>query len=470
MKKAVLAFYALFVAAGLCCAQNGAGRYAGYWNGVLAVGGQSIKMEFEIIEQQGKLAGKMNAQGVRGIPVEVTLGEQGIELQIKQLGMKYSGVDMGSSIMGTFEQHGITAPMALYKGKLQVVRPQTPKAPFPYRSEEVVFANAAEGATLSGTMTYPVGYENMKAKNVPVVVMVTGSGTQNRDEEIFDHKPFAVIADWLARNGIASLRYDDRGAGGSSKPVEGATSENNAGDARAAVEWVRGLKKFGKVGVLGHSEGGTIALMLAGERIPDFIISLAGVATPGEDCIVWQNVVTLQAKGVPEQMAQDYGKALRGIYTERTRRFRESVSGVDSLARLQGGAISQAKEFVRELCAGEGLELPPQFVANLEAVASSKSVWLDWFVSYNPAEAIGKIKCPVMAVNGSLDMQVPAQANLGVLEKLLPAGGKHLVKEYPQLNHLFQVCTRENSLQYGEIEQTIAPQVLEDIVSWIREL
>ena len=145
MKKAVLAFYALFVAAGLCCAQNGAGRYAGYWNGVLAVGGQSIKMEFEIMEQQGRLAGKMNAQGVRGIPVEVTLGEQGIELQVKQLGMKYSGVDMGSSIMGTFEQHGITAPMALYKGKLQVVRPQTPKAPFPYRSEEVVFANAAEG-------------------------------------------------------------------------------------------------------------------------------------------------------------------------------------------------------------------------------------------------------------------------------------------------------------------------------------
>ena len=185
---------------------------------------------------------------------------------------------------------------------------------------------------------------------------------------------------------------------------------------------------------------------------------------------MWQNVVTLQAKGVPEQMALDYGKALRGIYAERTRRFRESVSGGDSLARLQGGAIPQAKEFVRELCAGEGLELPPQFVANLEAVASSKSVWLDWFVTYNPAKAIGKIKCPVMAVNGSYDMQVPAQANLGVLEKLLPAGGKHLVKEYPQLNHLFQVCTRENSLQYGEIEQTIAPQVLEDMVSWLKGL
>ena len=470
MKKAVLAFYALFVAAGLCCAQNGAGCYAGYWNGVLSVGGQSIKMEFEILELQEGVVGKMNAQGVKGIPVEVSAGENGLELQVKQLGMKYSGVKMGNGIMGTFEQHGITAPLILYPGKLEVNRPQTPKAPYPYKTEEVSFANAAEGATLTGTITYPVGYETMKAKNVPVVVMVTGSGTQNRDEEIFDHKPFAVIADWLARNGIASLRYDDRGAGGSSKPVEGATSENNAGDAKAAVAFVKGLKRFGKVGVLGHSEGGTIALMLAGERLPDFIISLAGVATQGVDCIVWQNVVTLEGSGVPQQMAQDYGKALRGIYAERIKRFRESVSSSEASVRLQGGAIPQAKEFIGKLCVDEGLKLPPQFVANLEAVASSKSLWLDWFVWYNPAETVGKIKCPVMALNGSYDMQVPAEANLGVLRELLPANGKHLVKEYPQLNHLLQKCTRETSLKYGDIEETISQEVLEDIVQWIGSL
>ena len=464
-------FLAVFILCfGAVWAQEAAGVYKGFWNGVLSVGGQSIKMEFEILEQQEKVVGKMSAQGVKGIPVEVSVGETGMQLQVKQLGMKYSGVKMGNNIMGTFEQHGITAPLVLFPGKLEVSRPQTPVAPYPYRTEEVSFANAAEGATLTGTITYPVGYEKMKSRDVPVVVMVTGSGTQNRDEEIFDHKPFAVIADFLARNGIASLRYDDRGAGGSSKPVEGATSENNAGDARSAVTFVNGLKKFGKVGVLGHSEGGTIALMLAGERIPDFIISLAGVATRGVDCIVWQNLAQMELHGFPEQMTKDYGKALEGIYSERTRRFRESVSSRDASVKMQGGAIPQAKEFVGNLCAKEGLKLPPQFVANLESVASSKSLWLDWFVAYNPEGAIGKIKCPVMAVNGSYDMQVPAEANLGVLRKLLPAGGKYLIKEYPELNHLFQKCTRETSLKYGEIEETISPQVLEDIVKWIESL
>ena len=469
MKRVLfLAFFILSV--GAVWAQSGAGVYKGFWNGVLSVGGQSIKMEFEILEQHENVVGKMSAQGVKGIPVEVSVGEKGMELQVKQLGMKYSGVKMGNNIMGTFEQHGITAPLVLFPGRLEVSRPQTPVVPYPYRTEEVSFANVAEGATLTGTITYPVGYEKMKYKDIPVVVMVTGSGTQNRDEEIFDHKPFAVIADWLARNGIASLRYDDRGAGGSSKPVEGATSENNASDAKSAVAFVRGLKKFGKVGVLGHSEGGTIALMLAGERIPDFIISLAGVATQGVDCIVWQNMAQMELHGIPEQMTKDYGKALEGIYSERTRRFRESASSSDASVKMQGGAIPQAKEFVVNLCAKEGLELPPQFVANLEAVASSKSLWLDWFVAYDPAEAVGKIKCPVMAVNGSYDMQVPAEANLGVLRKLLPAGGKHLVKEYPELNHLFQKCTKETSLKYEDIEETISPQVLEDIVQWVKGL
>ena len=468
--KRVLFLTVFILSVGAVWAQSGAGVYKGFWNGVLSVGGKNIKIEFEILEQQEKVVGKMSAQGVKGIPVEVVVGESGMEMQVEQLGMKYSGVKMGNNIMGTFEQHGVSAPLVLFPGKREINRPQTPKAPYPYNTEEVSFANAAEGATLTGTITYPVGYEKMKAKNVPVVVMVTGSGTQNRDEEIFDHKPFAVIADWLARNGIASLRYDDRGAGGSSRPVEGATSENNAADAKSAVAFVKGLKTFGKVGVLGHSEGGTIALMLAGERIPDFIVSLAGVATRGVDCIVWQNMAQMELHGIPEQMTKDYGKALEGIYAERTRRFRESVSSSDASVRLQGGAISQAKEFVGKLCADEGLKLPPQFVSNLEAVASSKSLWLDWFVAYNPEEAVGKIKCPVMAVNGSYDMQVPSEDNLGVLRKLLPAGGKHFIKEYPELNHLFQHCTRETSLSYEEIEETISLEVLEDIVKWIGSL
>ena len=445
-----------------------AGSFAGWWNGVLSVAGQNIKMEFEIEEKDGALQGKMNAQGVKGIPVEVAVEGGAVTLQVKQLGMKYIGMKMGSSVMGTFEQHGLTAPLILYPGKFPVNRPQTPKGPFPYQTEEIIIENTAEDSRLAGTLTYPVTAEKVPTgtssqwAKIPVVVMVTGSGTQNRDEEVFEHKPFAVIADWLARNGIASLRYDDRGAGGSTGPLEGITTENNAADARAAVEVVRSLTKFGKVGVLGHSEGGTIALMLAGEGVTDFIISMAGVATPGKECIIWQNEAILQLKGAPEEMAKAYGKLLDGIYTRKIALYAQDPQN--------GGAIPQPQQFVKEFCAEEGISLPDNLLVNAATVASLPNPWMTWMVGYDPAGAIGKIKCPVMAINGSLDMQVPAQANLEALRKLLPANSKHLVKEYPSLNHLFQNCTEQTSLQYEEIEETISNEVLDDIAKWILSL
>ncbi len=352
----------------------------------------------------------------------------------------------------------------------QPQRPQTPVEPFPYATEEVVFENAAEGASLAGTLTYPLGYEGMKLRKVPVVVMVTGSGIQNRDEEAFGHRPFAVIADWLARNGIASLRYDDRGTGGSKGPLVGLTTENFASDAQAAVEYLRGLKEFGKTGVLGHSEGGTIAIMLAGEKVPDFIVSLAGVATRGVDCIVWQNEALLHQQGAPKEWADNYGKALRRVYAERISRFNRSLlSDIDSV-RLRGGAVPDAQHFVQQMCRRDSISLPLNFMLNLALVASKENLWLDWFVAYDPAGTIGKIKCPVMAINGSLDMQVPAQANLGVMRNMLPGNKKNFIKEYPDKNHLFQSCTKENSLQYAKIDETISEDVLEEIAEWIRGL
>ena len=294
MRKITLFITLLLLQAGVLFGQSVAGRFHGNWNGEISVGAQKIKMEFEILEKDGAPVGRMSAQGVKGIPVAVEINGDSLQLQVKQLGLKIDGVLQGTEIRGTFFQNGFTTAMVLKQGKVELKRPQTPKVPFPYKSEEVTFENRAEGAVLSGTLTFPVGYENMKQRKVPVVVMVTGSGTQNRDEEIFGHKPFAVIADWLARNGIASLRYDDRGAGKSTGEVATATTRNNANDARCGVEYIRSLKKFGKVGVLGHSEGGTIALMLAGEQVPDFIVSMAGVATSGLDCIVWQNLAQLE--------------------------------------------------------------------------------------------------------------------------------------------------------------------------------
>lgn len=467
MRKLLILSLVFFSAVTVAFAQSGAGKFKGFWNCGIVAGGQTIRMEFEILEQDGVPVGKMNAQGAKGIPVAVKIDGDALQITSQQLGMDIKGFLMGGKVMGTFSQRGFETGVMLLPGKIERNRPQTPKGPFEYEAEEVAFENKAEGALLSGTLTYPVGYEGMKPKNVPVVVMVTGSGTQNRDEEVFGHKPFAVIADWLARNGIASLRYDDRGAGKSTGEVKTATSRNNANDARCGVEFVRSLRKFGKVGVLGHSEGGTIALMLAGEQVPDFIVSMAGVATSGMECIIWQNLAQMELQKIPEQMRNDYGKALEGIYTERIRLYRENTA--DS-TKSNGGAIPLPDKFIQDLCINEGISLPQPFIANLVAVASTQSPWLDWFVGYSPQEVVGKIKCPVMAINGELDMQVPAQANLDLLRNLLPDKGKNLIKEYPGKNHLFQNCTRASSLQYEEIEETISQDVLEDIVWWINSL
>jgi len=467
MRKITLFLTLLLLQAGVLFGQSVAGRFHGNWNGEIAVGSQKIRMEFEILEKDGAPVGKMSAQGVKGIPMAVEINGDSLQLQVKQLGLRIDGVLQGTEIRGTFFQNGFTTAMVLKQGKVELKRPQTPKVPFPYKTEEVTFENRAEGAVLSGTLTFPVGYENMKQRKVPVVVMVTGSGTQNRDEEIFGHKPFAVIADWLARNGIASLRYDDRGAGKSTGEVATATTRNNANDARCGVEYIRSLKKFGKVGVLGHSEGGTIALMLAGEQVPDFIVSMAGVATSGLDCIVWQNLAQLEQQGVPEQMRNDYGRALEGIYTERIRLFKENTA--DS-TRSRGGAIPQAQQFVQDMCSKGNISLPMGMLLNLVKVASTASPWLDWFVGYSPEETVGKIKCPVMAINGEKDMQVPAQANLDLLRSLLPDSGKNLIKGYPGKNHLFQNCSTGSVNEYESIEETISQDVLEDIAGWINSL
>ena len=246
-----------------------------------------------------------------------------------------------------------------------------------------------------------------------------------------------------------------------------ATTRNNANDARCGVEYIRSLKKFGKVGVLGHSEGGTIALMLAGEQVPDFIISMAGVATSGLDCIVWQNLAQMEQQGVPQQMRNDYGRALEGIYAERIRLFKENTA--DS-TRSRGGAIPQAQQFVQDMCSKGNISLPMGMLLNLVKVASTASPWLDWFVGYSPEETVGKIKCPVMAINGEKNMQVPVQANLDLLRNLLPDNGKNLIKGYPGKNHLFQNCSTGSVNEYESIEETISQDVLEDIAGWINSL
>lgn len=344
--------------------------------------------------------------------------------------------------------------MNLKQGKSLLKRPQTPNAPYAYKTEEVLFSNEAEGALLSGTLTYPINYNASSKKQTPVVLMVTGSGGQDRNEEIFGHKPFLVIADYLARHGIASLRYDDRGIGKSTGPTLGTTTHNNLADAKAGISYLRKLNKFGKVGIIGHSEGGTIAFMLGAEKSVDFLVSLAGSAANGIDVIVGQNEAMMRQQGVPQEIIGNYAKALRILYKD----------------RVEGKEINDPVRYTEDLCNAENLTLPGALKTNLSKCVSAGGEWFTWFLRYSPAEAIRKVACPVMALNGTLDLQVLSRDNIPVIRDNLPANSKNIIREYESLNHLFQHCTPATALNYGAIEETISEEVLSDMVGWINEL
>ncbi len=426
------------------------------WTGGISVGTKELNIGFIIKTlSDGKQICTMDvpAQGAKNVPVELLKNDSdSLNLSISILRATYKGGKVSSeSIEGVFTQNGMSLSLNLKPGGFKLQRPQTPIEPFSYTTEEIVFRNESEGAMLSGTLTYPVNYEKYKKKTVPVVLMVSGSGGQNRDEEVFDHKPFLVIADFLAKNGIASLRYDDRGVGKSTGPTKGTTTENNLADAEAGILYLRSLKKFGKVGVLGHSEGGTIAFMMGANKSVDFLISFAGGAANGIDVIVGQNEAAMQQQGVPQELINDYATALRALYKDRVNKKQ----------------IDDKATYIENLCQTNSLTLPENFKSNLVKCITFGGEWLTWFLGYDPAKAISKIKCPVMALNGNLDLQVLSKDNLPVIKNNIPLNRKNVIKEYDSLNHLFQHCTPATALNYGAIEETMSEEVLNDITKWI---
>lgn len=390
----------------------------GPWQGVLDVNGQKLGIVFKFSKTtDGINLAKMDVpeQGAVDIPMEIIyLSKDSLSLQVKGIGITYSGRMEGEVIKGTFQQNGMSLPLDFKPGTLQAPnRPQEPKEPFAYKTQEVTFYNSSSDVTLAGTLTYPIGYKS--GKRVPVVLMVTGSGAQTRYEEVFGHHPFLVIADYLAKNGIASLRYDDRGIGKSTGSFKGSTSKDFALDAKAGISYLRKDKQFGPVGILGHSEGGLIAFMLGAEKTVDFIVSLAGPAIQGDSVIAEQTNAQLLHYGKP---------------------------------------ATQTVSKVRE-----------------EVAKGPEDAWIDYFINCDPALYIQKIKVPLMAINGSKDHQVLPNSNLKKIEKLQKNGNKkNFIKIYPGLNHLFQHCDSGTGDEYWKIEETISPEVLKDIATWIHSL
>ena len=419
----------------LLYAISNANAQTGIWSGKLDIQGTKLSLVFNLDSDKPTMDSP--DQGVKGLAAQVERGLEGkIIIKVPSLAIRYEGLWQENKIVGTFNQMNVSLPLTLTPGEDKPNRPQTPVGPFPYATEEVSFTNG--DYTLSGTLTLPEGY----SRKTPVLLMVTGSGQQNRDEELFDHKPFAVIADALARAGIATLRYDDRGLGDSSaKPMEW-TTEDFKSDALAGLELLR--RRFDKVGVLGHSEGGTIAMMIAAENKADFIVSLAGMAISGAETLLWQNRVTLKGLGFTDEQVDSYCKMLETAFD----------------VRINGGRMLNPDDY----------NIPESLMQNYWAVvAQIQMPYMIHFLSLDARSILGNVTCPVLALNGSKDNQVDYESNLNAIRNGLSTNSKNYIETIEGVNHLFQHCKTGQVPEYRTIEETFAPEVLEIIVKWMSD-
>ncbi|HKB04866.1 MAG TPA: alpha/beta hydrolase [Gemmataceae bacterium] len=432
----------------------------GYWLGTLQVGAVELRLGFDIKKKDdGTLSATLDSidQGARNVPVETaTFADDTLTLKSPKMKLTYTGKFQpdGQTIKGELDQ-GVKLPLDLKRQDKPIAlnRPQRPKKPYPYVEEEVTFPSKAKDVTLAGTFTRPKGDGPF-----PAAILITGSGPQDRDESLLGHQPFLVIADHLTRQGIAVLRYDDRGVGKSTGKFDGATSKDFADDAAGAVACLKARKEVGKIGLIGHSEGGMIAPMVAAD-CPDiaFIVLLAGPGTSGEEILIAQGQALVRAMGGDEKALARQKRVQQTI-------FELVRSGADE-AKLKAALA----DFEKELTDAEKKEFAKARSMAEAQVARVAGAWFKYFLAYDPRPTLAKVRCPVLALNGEKDLQVPAKENLAEIEKALKAAGNTdvTVKELTGLNHLFQTCKTGLPTEYGKIEETFAPAALAAISEWI---
>ncbi|MFD2514564.1 alpha/beta hydrolase family protein [Pontibacter locisalis] len=444
-------------------------RVTGDWSGSLNVMGTALPIIFHIkTDPNGSLSATMDSpkQGATGIPVQsVKLVKDSLFIDMKAIGGSYEGKLTGTeTIEGNWKQGGQSFPLQLKKGTTTAAtnRPQEPKEPFPYQSTEVTVENKTAGIKLAGTLTIP----RTKGPH-PAVLLITGSGPQDRDQTIMGHKPFLVISDYLTRQGFAVLRLDDRGVGKSGGDFNTATTEDFASDATAAFEYLKNHSSINKkkVGLVGHSEGALVAANVAAKN-PEaaFVVLMAGNAVPGTELLVAQNKALLETAGVPQEQLQKY-LALREAQFKVAASEKDVTKAAERIRKLDQEAKAQMN-------VEEQQQLGLTDKAEQTIVAQLSSPWMRYYLAYDPAPTLQKLKMPVLVLNGTKDLQVPYQQNLAAAEKALKAGGnkRYLVKELPQLNHLFQTSRSGSPAEYGQLEETFAPVALETISNWIKRV
>jgi len=442
----------------------------GIWEGRLA---GAMTLTFTVRESGvgGPLSGTLSVLEQGGKPLllkETTFAatDGAVTFAEPDLGLKVAGklsAD-GSKIEATFTQRGQSLPLTLERKAAATVlrRPQEPEPPFPYREVPVEFENPkAPGVRLAGTLTIPAGKGPF-----PAALLLSGSGAQDRDETILGHKPFKLIADHLTRRGVAVLRVDDRGAGGSTlgPDPEKLTTADFAVDARAAVGFLKGRPEIdgGRIGLIGHSEGGIIAPMVAAEPSSGiaFVVLLAGTGVPGDRALLEQNTAMARAAGVAADRIETGRNINRRVY---------------EVVRAEADPAKR-RERLLVVIGEESKKLPPAERDALSAalrdeVRALGLPWFRFFLTHDPAPVLRKVTCPVLALNGGKDLQVLASQNLPAVEAALKAGGNKdvTVKELPGLNHLFQTAKTGLPDEYGSIEETFAPAALKLLGDWVVE-
>lgn len=439
----------------------------GQWNGELKVQGIQLRVVFNVTSDNGELKSTMDSpdQGAKGIPTTSTTFENTtLQITILNAGIEYVGT-LGDDniIVGTFKQAGHSFPMNLSKEEIEkevIARPQEPVKPYPYYSEDITFENKEAEITLAGTLTLP--NENGV---FPVVILISGSGPQNRDEELFGHKPFLVLSDFLTRNGIAVLRYDDRGTAQSKGDFKTATSADFATDVESAIEYLKSRNEINKkqIGLIGHSEGGIIAPMVANKsKDVAFIILLAGTGLQGDQILLSQQKLIGKASGISDEALQENELINRKAF--------DVVKESNSLEQLEVDLTNLLNQFLVDNPTAE----IPQGVSNDDfvklQVAQVTNPWMRYFIKYDPSPALEKVKCPVLALGGEKDLQVSSKENLEAIKNALTKGGnnKVTIKVLPNLNHLFQESNTGIPNEYATIEQTFSPIALNEILKWIK--
>jgi len=472
LKMKSLSRIILIILMGISCAgmnaQEPDDQVAGSWLGTLDAGGVQLRIVFNLtVGEVGQYKATMDSpdQGAKDVPCgKVLQNGDSIRIEVPIAPGYYRGkITSSRTITGTWHQANRDFKLDLEKQDtvFTLKRPQEPRPPFPYRVEEVSFENRVQHFNLGGTLTIPGGDGPF-----PAVVLVTGSGSQNRDEEIFGHKPFKLIADQLTRKGIAVLRFDDRGVGSSGGNASGATTQDLAVDARSAIEFLcdQPVIDTSKVGVVGHSEGGMIAFMLAAEYDDiAFIITLAGPGVDGREILLDQSDYINRLSGVDESVLEDNRIVMSKIYdlmisSESYSQWREEVEKFIT-DYYSGNARSDYSKDDIEMIRTNLLRSLPESVYP----------WMDYFIQWDPSTCFGSIRCPVLALNGEKDCQVLADKNIPAIGEGLISGGNIRCTTIivPGLNHLFQHCDTGLPNEYGKIEETFDPKTLEIIEDWI---